>query len=95
MTRYQEYCQRQRGRYGDKFVAPKAAQFVAPYNNGDCYRVKVRTTYASGETHERWGYVALTTGWRPSFMLMSRRGQHGSSDLIDERDVIVCARWID
>jgi hypothetical protein len=43
----------------------------------------------------RWGYVGLTTGWRPAFLLMKRRGQVGSSDLLNpQRDKIVNSKWL-
>lgn len=94
MDRFEEYCARNAAKHGEKFRAPKIEKFIYAYNLGDKYRVKVRTTYPSGEVFERWGFVTLTTGWIPSFMLMRVRGQHGSSDLLDEKDEIVATRWI-
>lgn len=96
MSRFEEYCARQRTRYGDQFIPPADPDdwLVRCFNNGPTFRVKVRTTYASGETRDRWGYVSLTTGWRPSFMLMARRGQHGSSDLIGATETLIESRWI-
>ena len=94
MTRFEQYCARQRARYGAQFVAPTGAALIDAYNKGERYRVNVRTTYPDGAHEDRWGYVALTTGWVPSFMLMRRRGQTGSSDLISERDTIIASRWI-
>ena len=94
-TRFECYCERQRAVHGARFEAPTDARWIQAYNAGERYRIKVLTRYPnSDEVTERWGYVALTTGWAPSFMLMRRRGQRGSSDLIDSRDELVAAKWI-
>jgi hypothetical protein len=80
-----------RAAHGDKFSEKDlSAKFVRAYNNGERFRIKVRFDY--GE--EVWGYVAATTGWCPSFMLMRRRGQHGSSELLSDCDSIIAERWI-
>ena len=84
-TRFEDYCARGRAQHGDRFQAPTDMRWINAYNNGRDYRVKVR--FSHGE--EKWGFVALTTGWGPSFMLMRREGQHGSSDLLGDRDEIV------
>src|SRR5262245_31488243 len=95
MTRFEEYCARQQALHGDKFVPPTDPRFIDAYNKGQAYRIKVRTVYpGSDSTWERWGFVSLTTGWQPAFMLMRRSGQHGSSDLLGARDTIVDTNWI-
>ena len=95
MTKFDDTCARLRIRHSDElFNAPCGDHLINAFNNGERYRVKVRTTYPSGETMERWGYVSITCGWTPSFMLMKRRGQIGSSDLLNESDAIVDYRWI-
>ena len=88
MTRFEEYCARQQARYGDKFSAPKDSRWIEAYNQAPRLRIKVRFSY--GE--EKWGYVALTTGWQPSFMLMRAITQHGSSDLLGDKDQIISRR---
>lgn len=95
MTRFEEYCARGVQRHGDRFKVPTGAAFIDAFNKGPEYRVKVRTVFASGDVHERWGYVSATTGWAPAFLLMHRRGAHGSSDLLyDGRDEIIDAKWL-
>lgn len=95
MTRFRETCIRLRLKHpGKTFVEPKGRHLIDAFNRGDKFRVKVRTTYPSGETRERWGYVSITGGWAPSFMLMARRGQHGSSDLLRETDEIIETRYL-
>lgn len=95
MTRFEQTCARLATRHaGKKFTPPSGKHLIDAYNRGDTYRVKVRTTYPSGYVEERWGYVTMTGGWTPSFMLMRRRGQLGSSDLLNERDEIVASRYL-
>lgn len=73
-------------RHGDKFVEPKVTEMQRFY-----FGSRVEVVSPSGYT--RRGIVTITMGWQPSLMLLSRKGAHGSSDLIDDRDVIVA--WID
>lgn len=95
MTRFEQTCARLATRHaGKKFIEPKGQHLIDAFNRGDKFRVKVRTTYPGGATRERWGYVSITTGWSPSFLLMARRGQHGSSDLLNERDEIIETRYL-
>ena len=93
-TRFDDYCVRATHLHDAKFIAPKGEAFIDAYNKGTDYRVKVQTIYPGGESYVRWGFVALTTGWKPSFMLMRQTGQRGSWDLIDERDTIIANHWI-
>lgn len=92
-TRFGDYCARQRRQHGARFRPPTDVRWIEAYNNGERYRVKVRTAYGD-HCRIRWGFVALTSGWLPSFMLMRVRGQRGSSDLLDERDEILESKWV-
>lgn len=67
-----------------------APQFAGYYESGD--RIKVRTTYPSGETWERTGTVGKTTGWKPAYLLMPRVTSSGSSDVLSARDVVVAVK---
>lgn len=89
MTRFEEYCQRQRATHGERFSPPRIPALIDAYNKGRSYRIKVRTTYASGEKRERWGFVGVTTGWSPAFILMRSTRAFGSSDLLSDRDEII------
>ncbi len=90
-TRFESYCARQNARHDGQFTqAELDPRFIEAYNKGDTYRLKIRFSYG----REAWGYVAATTGWRPSFMLMRRRGQRGSSELLGPKDVIVASKTI-
>lgn len=94
MSRFDDYLQRARARHGERFIPPTDPRFIDAYNKGDKFRIKVRATYPSGHTHERWGFVGITTGWAPAFLLMARRGQHGSSDLLCKDDEIIESRYL-
>jgi hypothetical protein len=55
------------------------------YNTNE--RVEI-DLYGDGAYIER-GRISTTTGWRPSFLLMRRRSDHGSSILLDQRAKIL------
>lgn len=57
--------------------------------HGHDIRVRVRDQRTG---YERTGLVSRTTGWRPSFLLMSRRGVHSSSDILGPDDVVVAVQ---
>lgn len=92
MGEYERYVARARAQHGDRFdpVALEAAGKFRRYFRGP--RIKVRTTYAGGETHERTGIVSVTTGWQPAFLLMHRSSDSGSWDLLGARDEIVAVQ---
>lgn len=94
MTRFEEYCQRGRARWGDKFVPPTGTEFINAYNSGTDFRIKVRTKYVT-EVYERWGFVGITTGWAPVFLLMHSVRARGSSDTLNpDRDKIVECKMV-
>ncbi len=98
MTRFEEYCKRGVQAHGSKFTPPEGDAFIAAYNKGQDFRIKVFTPYVGSQVrgHARWGYVGITSGWAPCFLLMHRAGNTGSSDVLDHRqDVIVESKWID
>jgi hypothetical protein len=90
MTRFEEFCMRGFKTHGQKFVPPRGDEFIDAYNKGDTFRIKVQC-----DNWARWGYVGLTTGWRPCFLLMLRRGQHGSSDTLNPlMDKVINTKWL-
>lgn len=83
---FRGFCAGKLEQYGDKFCPEALApQFIKHKAAGDRRRIKVRFT----DGREVWGYVGVTTGWVPCFILMRRRGQHGSCDTLSVNDVIV------
>ena len=64
-----------------------AVQFAPYYKTGQ--RIEVRTDYPGGETYLRQGYVGVTTGRCPVFLLMSSKQAMGSSDTLAATDTIL------
>lgn len=89
MSTYTDYLRRQSAQWGDKFNPVGLAPQFQQYLHNQDVRLTVTRTYPSGETYTRKGWVGVTTGWSPCFLLMSRVGVVGSSDCLDERDTIV------
>ena len=80
-TRYAGFIQGKIDQDGSKFdLTDLNPNFVNAFNKGETHRVKVQ--FPSGEVI--WGFVGVTTGWKPSFLLMRRIGQHGSTLLLGE-----------
>lgn len=91
MSTYTDYLTRAQRSHGEKFDSSSLApQFITWFNTGQ--RIKVRTTYSSGETYIRTGIVGVTTGWRPAFILMHRSNAFGSSDVLDARDEVIAVQ---
>lgn len=65
-------------------------RFVQFYNSGE--RIRVVTEYENGDIWTRYGTVAMTSGWRPRFILMGRITDRGSSDLLGTDDRIVAVK---
>jgi hypothetical protein len=94
-TRFQQYVYERYMEHGQRFNPPTDETFIDAFNKGDMFRVKV-VTMIDGKAHwPRWGYVGITTGWSPAFLLMKRRGAHGSSDLLNPLvDKVVETKWL-
>lgn len=94
MTRYRsfsDYCDDKRSRMADFDPSDLAPQFVPAFERGDTYRVKVDFGYGEKPV---WGFVGVTSGWKPSFILMRRRGQHGSSEILSASHLILSTKTI-
>ena len=65
-----------------------ATQFASYY--GKDIRIKVGFCDKKGKVYEiKTGTVSMTTGWKPSFMLMLRKNSRGSSHLLSKEDKIL------
>lgn len=51
-------------------------------------RVEVTKTRSDGTTWVRRGRVSVTTGWRPTLILMARVNSVGSSDVLGPNDKV-------
>lgn len=79
MTRYEEFCMRGRSRYGSQFNTSSVAQkFVGYYNS----RERIRVQFPGHSTMD--GYVGVTTGYTPVFILVYNRRSLGSSIVLDD-----------
>ena len=93
MDRYSDFVARKFQQYGDKFSGESlAAQFIPAFNNGDRFRVLVDFGYE--DEKPVWGYVGVTTGWKPVFLLIRRRGQNGSSEILSTGHKILRSKVI-
>jgi hypothetical protein len=79
---------RGRSEHGGRFDASdlESAPALHPYYESGA-RVEV-DVYGDGDVIER-GRISTTTGWRPAFLLMHRRSDHGSSTLLDGRSCVL------
>jgi len=83
MNEYERLIKRAQGRHGDKFDASDLVPaFVRYFNSGE--RIEV----TDGD-YVRRGRVGVTTGWRPAFLLVHRTSDHGSSDVLSDRDRVI------
>ena len=81
---FEQYLNRKRREYGEKFDASDLAQqFVRYYESGQ--RIRVKFNY--GE--ELTGTIGITSGWRPAFLLMRTSRSIGSPWLLGKDDQIV------
>lgn len=88
---YSEFETRKHREHGDKFdPAELHEKFRNYFHDG---RIKVSRYYPeSGESYTRTGRVSATTGWKPAFLLMHRSNDHGSSDVLSEKDEVVAVQ---
>lgn len=84
---YSQWLETAKRRHGAAFVEP----VTTPAQRGWFGMGRVEVTSASG--YVRRGYISATTGWKPSLMLVHRKGSMSGSDLIDCTDAITA--WID
>lgn len=81
--KYQDYIQHKRNQYGDKFNDGNLSQQFVPYfETGK--RIIVKTKWEILR-----GYVGVTTGWKPSFILLLRSNSISSSILLSDDDTII------
>lgn len=76
--KYDDYFKRKQREFGMQFDASDLdPRFIPAFNSGERIRVKLW-----GE-EIKTGTVGVTGGWRPSFLLMSRKSAIGSSILLN------------
>jgi len=87
------------GHENGRMVKCKGTNIMRDYSNiaqkfsgyyGKDIRIKVGFCDNNGKVYEtKTGTVSMTTGWKPSLMLMLRRDSHGSSYLLSDKDILL------
>lgn len=85
-------------KHGDKWDSSDLAPKFVPFYHGQ--RIKVRFSVGGGGSEtdllnnviEKTGIVSMTTGWRPSFMLILRATDCDSQWLLSQEDEIVAVQ---
>lgn len=79
-----KYLSRKLTEYGRKFDHSELSRKFIPYfENGQ--RIIVCSKWGEKER----GYVGVTTGYKPSFLLIHRKGDVGSGTLLDDSYEII------
>jgi hypothetical protein len=78
-TRFAGYLAGKAQIFGEKFDASDLnPNCITHYNAGHKRRIKVRWR----DGLEQWGCLGITTGWRPTFLLMHNRRAIGSGNTL-------------
>ena len=81
---FADYLTKKKQKYGKKFDGSDLApNFIPFYESGQ--RIEVKTDI---EGIKR-GYVGITTGWKPSFLLVLKSNSTGSSILLTHKSTII------
>lgn len=94
---FEQFIERKRREYGDKFDPSDLAQSFVPYfNSGD--RIKVDFLGRDEESKPVYGHtvltgvVGVTTGYKPVFLLMRTTRSLGSSLVLTPQDRIIAVK---
>jgi hypothetical protein len=83
MNNFKDYLDRKKREHGEKFDTSNLnAMFIPFYENGQ--RIEVDFGY-----EKKRGTIGVTTGWKPSFLLMLTKRSVGSSYLINKECKVV------
>ena len=73
MSKYSDYITRKGAEYGVRFdPSDLDPRFIPYFDSGERVRVATCGLVLTGT-------IGITTGWRPAFLLMRRRTDHGST----------------
>ena len=82
---FESYLARKRLKFGDKFdLSNLAPQFIPYFNDRE---VRIEVEFSSGEKSR--GFIGITTGWKPLFLLVRTRRSLGSSYTLSSEDRVV------
>jgi len=80
---YKSYIARKRAEFGDKFDSSDLAEKFIPYFESG-QRIEVTDRYGNKSR----GYVGVTTGWKPAFILVYNRRSLGGSWILRDTDTV-------
>jgi hypothetical protein len=83
MTQYNSFIARAQKKHGSKFDSSALAEQFIPYFNNQ-QRIEVDFGY-----EKKRGYIGVTGGWKPCFLLMLRTDSIGSSYTLRHEDKII------
>ena len=86
MRSFNEYLERKRAEFGDKFDPSELDErFIPAWRSGERIKVKMGDGYY-------FGTVGVTTGWRPVFLLMHSTRCMGSSFTLRNTSELVAVK---
>ena len=87
-NKYEDYIKRQVYKYGSKFDSSDLNPEFIPYLKSG-QRVEVEFNYSTGYKEKFRGFIGVTTGWKPCFILLRTKRSIGSSYTIHKNDKVV------
>lgn len=84
MRHYKSFVERQKYQWGDKFDTSELCEKFIPYFESG-QRIIIKDKWGK----EYRGYVGVTTGWKPSFLLCFRSNSYSSWYTLNDNDTIV------
>lgn len=87
MTHYEETMLAKRSQYGSKFDCSELAAVSPEIREAYNSHHRIRIQFPDNSTAD--GYVGLTTGWRPAFILLYNKRSIGSSIVLGPNDRVV------
>jgi hypothetical protein len=88
MRGFTEVLRRGKAKWGEKFDSSNLANNFVPYFESG-QRIEVEFEGWGEEDKIQRGYVGVTTGWKPSFLLMRKSNSTGSDMLLKEKDKVL------
>lgn len=81
------FAQRQLGKMPNFTTACLSEKFVGYFEKGSTERIKIER--GVNLRHTEFGYVSVSTGWQPVFLLIRSERSRGSSVCLEDSDQIV------
>ena len=88
MNNFPEFCARKQREYGEKFDPIDLLSVAGSIRNLYETGYRVRLSRDNGITFQD-GYIGVTTGWKPCFILLWNKRSMGGSYIIGKDDRVV------